>query len=328
MLTHGDSHGAPAGPDEHPELEELAALIDGRLSEDAAATLRSHLGSCAECREVFFETVDFVRGEEAGWRKALLSFDRRRWMPRRSLRAVIAYPAAALLAVGLSTIFYVKYFAPPDIPALAFALADDLRGRQQSLEGHFGDRLRGGGEAPEELVSRQSYRLGAELVNLQVSLVGKNGSEADAALAKINGLNAKLDPDRKVKDFYLGLRTLPPRELWQRAERATAMAQEFRAPKGPAENLFLDFGLWTEAGKLASWAADAHFLTSRNNRRFPVYLRQQLGKEGDSLPGEVKGPLRAIESILERDHLTAENYHRLARLYETILKAYDERKAD
>jgi putative zinc finger protein len=306
----------------HPELEELAALIDGRLSAERAARVRAHLATCAECREVFFETVDFVRDEEARKGKSPLPpFERPRTRVQRSWRTLIAYPAAALLALSLSIAFYLRYTAAPDVPALAFTLAEDLSSRQPSLSGHFGDRNRGTDHLPDE-TSILSFRLGVALVNLQVSLAGRNADEADAALAKINGLNMNLVPAPKVKDFYLGLRKMPEQELWQQAERAKSMALKYRSPV-PSENLFLDFGLWAEAGKLASWAPDGHFLTSRDNRRFPDYLRRQLQKDGESLPSEVQGSLKQIEETLDRDPLGADDYRRLAAQYERIVEFYE-----
>src|SRR5689334_20995780 len=96
----------------HPDLEGLAALIDGRLSAERAARVRAHLATCEECREVFFETVDFVREEEGqGDGSTVVPFER-----PRSWHALIAYPAAALLAAGLSAVFYIHYRAAPDVP--------------------------------------------------------------------------------------------------------------------------------------------------------------------------------------------------------------------
>lgn len=321
MLTRDNSHGGPAGPEGHPELEEMAALIDGRLSEERAASLRSHLASCAECREVFFETVDFVLGEEAQGREAaLLPFDRPRQTRRWKSRVAVALPAAAVLTLSLGLV-YTNFIAAPSV---AWAkLARDLSHQQPRVANAFHNLILRGNATPEDEISKQSFRLGVALVNLQVSLEGENRQQADNALAKINGLNDDLRPASDVTKFYRRLRNRLPRHLQPLTERAEKMAGRFR--DGPAENLYLDFGMWAEAGHLAAAAGDASFLTSRDNRRFPAYLRRQLKKEGDSLPREVQSALQAIERILERDYLGAKDYRDLGQLYETILKAYDER---
>jgi anti-sigma factor RsiW len=51
--------GGPGTPG-HPEIEELAALIDGMCGTSEASRLRAHLASCSECYEVFAETLHLL----------------------------------------------------------------------------------------------------------------------------------------------------------------------------------------------------------------------------------------------------------------------------
>lgn len=317
MTTPGDEAGG------HPELEELAALIDGRLSAGRAVHVRAHLASCEECREVFFETVDFVREEEARKAKAaLLPFERPVRKATWKSRLAVALPTAAVLALSASLV-YVQFFAPPRV---AWAkLASNLGHRPKKLKYEaLHDPIMRGIPRPGGEISQQSFRLGVALVNLQVSLEGEKQTPADNALAKINGLNELLEQAPEVKKFYINLHNRLPQHLRPWAERAEKMADSLRGSSGgTADDLYLDFGLWSEAGHIAAAAEDERFLTSRDNRRFPTYLRRKLKKDGDKLPSEVEAPLQEIEKTLDRDRLTTDDYRRLGEYYEEIMRFYD-----
>jgi hypothetical protein len=303
---------------EHPELEELAALIDGRLSAERAARVRAHLASCEECREVFFETVDFVR-EEEGRGSNLHPFERPRPAPTLRSRLKYALPAAALLAAGLGFALF-EYQATPEFALARFA--SDLRSAQQEPAYHD-VRNRGIDSSDHGQSAAQSFQLGVALDNFQVSLERENRDQAQASLAKINGLNDILEPAEKIKNFYRALNSKMPGSLRPYAGQANEMAQRFREEGSPADLHYLDFGMWAEAGKLASSVEDASFLTSRYNRRFATHLQRQLKEDGDSLPPEVQGPLQQIEQTLDRDPLRADDYRRLAEQYERIMEFYD-----
>lgn len=322
MLTRDNRNGTPAEPERHPELEELAALIDGRASAEAAARLRSHLASCAECREVFFETVDFVLAEEAQGRESTpLPFDRPRPVSARGIRARFALPAAAVLAVGVGLALYGQYQTAPSFALTQYA--SDM-GRLPRAPIYHESHGRGGDSSQQQQpIKLLSFRLGLELVNFQVSLERENREEAEAALVKINVLNKDLRPHAAVTRFYRSLQGHLPERLRSEAKQAGRVAQSFRDAQGPANPLFLEFGMWTEAGKLAASVADESFLTSRDHRRFPSYLRRKLAQKGDTLAPEVQGALHAIETLLDHKPLGAAEYDQLARRYETILRAYD-----
>ncbi len=325
MLTRDDRNGTPTGPDGHPELEDLAALIDGRVSADTAARLRSHLASCAECREVFFETIDFVRAEEAGWRKILLPFRRRSarvaWKPERSpsrlWRWAIALPAAAAVAAGGGFAIYANFIAPPEIAWIDAAAT--VSGKPGI---HPWDTRKRGGEGQEdELIDKQSFRLGVAQVNLMVGLDAENRDGADAAAARINQLNADINPPDAVKEFYLRLRT----EMVQRKRlRALVPGAAMRAQHGydeVANPLYLNFGRWTEAGNLAVEATEEQFLARRSTRRFPSYLLREARGELDP---KVVGAVQRIAHIL--GHRSGKNdlaFAALAVNYATILTYYE-----
>src|SRR5436305_150330 len=98
---------APGGPGlpGHSDLEELAALVDGKLSRTDAARVRAHVDSCEECREVLTETLHLMEElqseeeeEEDGAAAYIVPFpfeERRKAWPGWATAAV-----AALLVAG------------------------------------------------------------------------------------------------------------------------------------------------------------------------------------------------------------------------------------
>jgi anti-sigma factor RsiW len=49
---------------QHPEAERLAALIDGRLTADEAASVRQHVADCPDCFDVVSGTLEFQAAEK------------------------------------------------------------------------------------------------------------------------------------------------------------------------------------------------------------------------------------------------------------------------
>lgn len=329
MFAHGERYDdAGSGPTGHPELEEIAALVDGKLAAPRAERLRSHLASCAECREMFFGTIDFVREEEGEGQGAdPLPFDRPRDMtppiaPRPSAARWLpsALAAAAVVAVGIGLAVHERSATPPRIDRVQLAYL--LRSHEPALREHYGSSNRGPSShgASALQFAPDSFRLGVAFVNLMVSRVAENWDEADTAVANINGANEGLLPPDNLSNRFKGLRdkralrALTPRDIETLAER-------YRNEK-LADLAYLDLGTWTEAGHLATIARQSDFLTSRNYRRFPSYIRDQVAKEDGKLDPTVAGSLSGIEKIVAKDRLTQKDYDDLGPLYQRILSVY------
>jgi CHAT domain-containing protein len=95
----------PHGPREGcPDLETIAAYVDGRLEAGARETVAAHLSTCEECYEVFTETVRF-QGEVAatvvGGQKAA----KRPWLRRARILTGVG---VSLLAAGLVGVALLK----------------------------------------------------------------------------------------------------------------------------------------------------------------------------------------------------------------------------
>jgi len=335
MLTRDNT----SGPGEHPELEELAALIDNRLSGERAARVRSHLATCAECREVFFETVDFVLDEEAQGRggaphpfehDAALRPPAARKPPTSRWRRTASLAAAAVIAVGVGLAVYQRSFAPPQTEWAR--IASGLGAHEAKLHGHYPGRDRG--PSPESsTIDRLFFRLGGALVNLLVSWVGGNWDEADAAIATINGVNQGFEKEGyKLPDditrYVSGLRAKLAKQPRAQPAEIETLAKRYRAPEDPADAFYFDLGTWTEAGHLAVAARQTDFLTSRDHRRFPAYFLRVAKRESYSLNPKVESARAGIKNILAKDRLNDKDYEDLEKLYSDILSDYARPPAD
>jgi tetratricopeptide (TPR) repeat protein len=126
-----------------PDLETIAAYLDGRLSERERARVTEHLASCEECYAVFSESAQTPRLEALsaargqGWR-ARLKAPRVIWP---SAAAVLAAAAAVVLFVGTGG-FERWRSSDPVLQALVVAVGTDrpIEGR---LSGFAYGQLRG-----------------------------------------------------------------------------------------------------------------------------------------------------------------------------------------
>src|SRR3990172_5147640 len=88
----------------HPELEELAALIDGKLSPDERTSIMGHLASCERCYEVFNLSSEMVKARQDAKQTA-------------RFRMPLALAAALLITVGVFLAY--KDLQPPSPEVVA-----------------------------------------------------------------------------------------------------------------------------------------------------------------------------------------------------------------
>jgi hypothetical protein len=324
MFAHGERHdSAGSGPSGHPELEEIAALVDGRLPEARAARLRLHLAECDECREVFLGAVDFIRDEEALGREAdPLPFEPAVALRNRSrdrLLQLVILPAAAVLSVAIGLAIYRSSQSPPDFTQATERLAQRLSSPplQSRVAAPLSRRARGGSPVPAETSRKPSFDLGAALFALRASAEAQNHDQTDNALTTIIRASGRFPrPPERTTDFFAQLRqqlstAKDLRPLAEDAEREVDRHyQHIIIP------LYFNFGRWTEAGDLAAYAEDASFLQHPEVRSFPGYLR----KHAEDLEPEALEAVRNIEPILEKPELEAEDYQALVRNFDRILR--------
>jgi Putative zinc-finger len=308
----------PTGAPGHPDLEELASFIDQRLSARECDRVRQHIAHCADCYEIFRETLMLRRMDAGAEPGRVVPFPpSQRWV---GWRWALAAAAAALVAVLGAFIFRALRPAPPlAVAALAEPLAPRFAGLRQEV---WGQRTRGGGE-PETgaLLREQSFRLGVEVLNLQAALAADDRQGAESAAAQVNRLLGDVDlVDEKTSAFYRRLfgqleSPRPPHELAPDAARAA----ETGLRGAVLDNLYFDYGKWAEAGRLSALAREPSFFARPENRRFLAALRRG---EAGAQPPEVTGALAAIDRRLAREPLGATDYAALTEAFGQILRAF------
>jgi hypothetical protein len=320
--------GGPGGPGRpgHPELEELAALIDGRCRAVEAARIRAHLASCAECYEVFSETLhlqeELRKDEEPAWGLDPFPFETRpkvwpRW---------VALAAAAAVVLGVGGGLWRILNPTPDLSVVA--LVAPLAGRAPSL-GKFAwnEVKRGGGESEKIPSEELAVRAGVAVLNLQVALASNNQETADSAAAQVcsvlgisreqnqpNGAlkSSQLDyTDPGTVFFYGNLRGRFAKSA--PAALADEAARQAEILRPSLEENYFDLGKWAEAGRFAAIARKPSSLQSGQARFLLMQLRGE--KDADVPPSVAK----AIEAV---EKLPADNFGALQSTFEQILNHY------
>ncbi|HZF11259.1 MAG TPA: zf-HC2 domain-containing protein [Thermoanaerobaculia bacterium] len=326
----------------------LLVDADDRCRSADAARVRAHLASCEECYEVFLETVQLleeleeVKGqvaarpapgsgkpsgemgggdvprveqelpEKKGEPGRVLPFPFNEYMkPHYQWAAaalVVAALGAGLYQSGLIPGFSRSRSATPSVAGLAASAGAVPRVGDLA----WGERVRGVGSHEGD----PSFRLGVELLNLQVALKSKDPSSADAAAAATNGLLdsiAFLDP--KSKDFYVQLRTRLPKQPPERLGDETAKEANVLYKSESIDKLYFELGSWAEAGRFAAYSKNPAYFAETDSGDFLSRLR----KDGE-VAAEVKTALETIDAKLAAPG--TKDYPALARAFDQILKAY------
>jgi predicted anti-sigma-YlaC factor YlaD len=130
-----------------PTDEELAAFLDGMLSESERARVVAHLADCESCYEIFAGVVHFQQDsaslEQEG---TVVPFPSKKdGEGARSGRWWIPAAAAAVLAVGVGFAGYQAFVAPPEIAVknlMALITTPHIEAaRRKSLSSQTGRRL-------------------------------------------------------------------------------------------------------------------------------------------------------------------------------------------
>ena len=308
-----------------PSAEMLAAYIDGVLDKAEADRVAAHLADCEDCYFVYSETLRFQLESDN-----VLPFPK----PRPKFDPGQLWRIAALLIVGVGgagTLAYLVWEPPTlstaemaaPIPAQSEAVFNDDNGIWK------GPILRGG-EAPEE-VAEPAFRMGVQLVNLQVSLRAGKTVEAQNAIAAILGILKVGVLTQDLQDQYTKLTVSLEKG---NPVAGTALAEADRLAKDlrevyPGDEVSLDLGQWVEAGRLAAAAKNPAFFREGDA---PSFLRRLLWREklpevfrkDDEvrLDPPTRQSLEEVSRVLSKGELAASDYERLTEELGKILERH------
>jgi DNA-binding winged helix-turn-helix (wHTH) protein len=231
--------------------------------------------------------------------------------------------AAALATVALSLPLYQQYYIPPELSSRQL-VGSGLGGTPAQDDFWSQWDKRGSVEDVSVESSPHELLLGAQLVDLRLSLVRNNIQAADEALARINGHLYELGPQAaEAASFNMNARQglsngqLPQNFLQQ--------AEWMEASLRPEEYPYIVFGKWTEAGRLSSLTSSPEFFQSEENRKF---LRAFLHQEVRNLDPEVATDLMEIQETLASADPSSLPYRELQQQFEKILAFYQNRSEE
>lgn len=299
--------------------ERIAALVDRTLPADVEAAARAHLADCAACCALF---VAVLRGQQELERDAdetpdapaaeaqptsapeapsdtrdgnasaegakPLPFVRPQRLRRPTPGVWLPWAAALALSLGGAGSYWQS--TRPRAVDLADLVAP--LSTNATAIGHLweGDVRRGGGAT--DALERESFRFGVLSVDLRLSLAARDVPRSrlrlQLAAQQLEGLELMTEDAA----FFRGA-----------AERATEPAAfdgiqaevERRLPsvRERFDPVFLSFGHWAEAARLAAAARDTAFFAIPAHRRVPAWVRKAGGPR---LLPELGTELAAIES--------------------------------
>lgn len=295
--------------------EDIAALVDGRLSGAEHARVVAHIADCADCYAVLAGTVDFLDHEE-GARSADEELP-----PTESIRPVKApnpgsgkardwgwmFRLAASVLVGVGVGWLVV-----GLRQMPSGSAEEWTPREVlPNEAPYSNATRSGNAEPGPGLSSTAFLSGVKVIDLHFLL--SQGRMKD------------------VKSFFEQLRNLEPQELAAEEQPLDVKGQVdleqklldlYRAAGGSREH---ELGKWAEAGRLAAKAEDrTYFAEGSLSRRFLDWtLRNLNDPDTVFLPDEVPKKIEGISELVQAEALSDENLRTLAERFVAIIEAYE-----
>lgn len=313
-----------------PTAEDLACFIDGTLSPEEAARVTEHLASCESCFEVYSGVLQFqLESEPAAEGGDVIPFPISGWRKVTKPRWVVS-SLAALLLIGLGGGYF--YFLAPPAPLMTADLTAPFQGKTGLAESFWrGEVTRGleetepGNELPPDTAA---FRIGVQLVNLQVSLRNDDGPTATGVVipAILGTLKDQIGTGDLQKSYGWITSTIEkgkktgkptPHDLLPQVSR---LATESRAYLDP---LYFDLGQWVEAGRIAAISHSPAFFQQSDNQTFlrRALWRDRLSFKDSKLPEGSRKELEAIQQILSKSDLQPDDYDRLKQHFKNILDA-------
>jgi hypothetical protein len=316
--THGKESSAPPPTEHWPGDEDLAAYIDGTLGKAESQRIKEHLADCEECFAIYMESLQFQLDSEAADEKGkVVPFPPKKvWRDPLWLASVAA---AALLVVGLGWYAYQNALVgpPPKLEVAALALPV----RSGSVQGLIWDhtRYRGEGEGETDL-ERQSFQVGALLVDFRLSAQAGDVGNASETLRSVGAIVSRVDFMAEQGKQLLDQTNQIGDMASLRRVAATAGATEKDLGDSVLIPEYVDFGKWTEAGRVAALARDPAFFHDRKNRRFLAYIL----RDKDFKPSrETRRELEEIAKVWDQGDLGSTKFDSLAKHFKNILDQFD-----
>jgi hypothetical protein len=304
-----------------PDLEDIAAFLDGTLPAGQRARLTEHLASCESCYEIFAGAARLL--EDSREPEAAPAAPPRPFEPRHQPRAVVPlrwWGAAAALAALLAAtagVLVVRWRSAPEVALSTERLAQTLEGNREVIaQIPWQGRIKRGGspeEGREQAIDQQFFRLGVRFLDLRLALAGNNREGAQDTLRRLGVL---LDenfyvPLPDVRNSYRQLNTALQHGAAPASLLGTARALEEKGFEGAIEPRFVALGRWTEACRLAGLSGQAGLFHDRATRRLLDEVLAPAKDAGDLGSPAATAALREIQAAVATRHPDPAGMHAL-----------------
>jgi hypothetical protein len=323
-----DGLSAAVLPGSCPSSEDLASYIDGTLGKKESAWVTEHLASCGDCYAVYMESLQF---ERESWQAEPEGGVDGEVLPFRSKSASFRWLSiAALLLVGIGGggALGFQFLAP--LPELvANRIAPPLRSLPNGAEPLWlGPTFRGGSRNEEIKLDEAAFRMGVQVINLQMTLKAGKAQDAEDVVARILGLLKPQPFSDELQKGYTGITLAlvngrPPVAM---VNEATRLAKVYRKDFEPGTAF--EFGQWVEAGQLAAQLRDPSFFQQAATRSFLRRLRWRdrlhylPGIKDAELDPSTRQSLEQIADVVSKGNLGPPDYDELKRQLDKILETY------
>ncbi len=308
--------GSPVPSENSVDLEDIAALIDGRLKGAERQRVVEHLAEDEASYEVFQEvlqlqdsidlgsTVDIEEAPDSEELTEAVSFEARqsrpaawrRWMPSAGL-AMAAMLATVVIGLSIGGRLNLVPVNPDALPVNSAQLVVGSleSAKERSDLGPLVDRLdaewfsRGKritrGSARANDMDRVDFQLGVQIIDLHIAFETAKIEEAKAVTRQLLSLLRNDERSIFFQDQIASCESLLAGLTGGEALSSLdgdrqRLEKELR---NAAEKVFFDFGRWVEAGRLAATAGQSEFFVDRKARRMLERIEQ--ARLHDSVPG-------------------------------------------
>ncbi len=295
----------------HPELEDLAAFVDGRLTGADRERVVAHVADCDRCREVVAQTMRFQLEDAPGVSELE---EGPAEVEAEPVAEVEAFPAAAattqspvrrygwlaaaavIVAVLAVTVSRTSWLGLAGDDTSVVALAESLSSAGASADSFDGSRWsysRGGGGYSLGLSEpERAFRLGVRLVDLELALRTRDTEGARGLLPEVSDLGSSFDGAEHIRLFY--------DQLESQLESGASASELLETSRLAAESVgeiaaggYYALGKWAEAGRVAAATGNDRVLASGAMRE----LRAEIGDP--DLPAAASAKLGRIDRALE-----------------------------
>lgn len=316
-----------------PATERLAEFIDGTLAPDARERVAEHLGDCADCYAVVAESLsisDELVARARARRKrylfysvpaslaaaAILLLVFKTWKPAHEFTATPEREVASQAAPAVTKLLPMPRSEPMVAGASSFAseLSNRLTGKKSAAllaripENHGMSQATYGFSSvvsPE----KSAFRIGVCIVDLEVALKAKSKERTDAYMQQLIELLKPIEPLHGPLPAIIALGS-----SGKEASRISSAVESLF--KNKKESVYVHFGSWVEASRLAAEGQNAAFFQPAEIKGF----KNELEKSGAPI-GTMRN-LSQFDGIISSDRVQTDEFTTIARLLADIKEMY------